>query len=396
MKKQALIITVVLVFALIVTGCAKKTEQTSGAAGTEKASVSSYKIGFIGPMTGDNANYGILISQAARLAVEEQNEKGGINGIPVELIIEDSEGSPEKGAASFDKLYSSDKIIALVGPVFTGVSFTVGDLCQENRIPMITPSATHKDITAAGDYVFRTVVSDGLQGEVAGAYFYNELGYRNIGCLYILNDYSQGLYEGMKASFESYGGKVSAIETAQLGDKDFRTQLTRLKAANVEAIYIPNYTVEMAQQLEQASQLGIDIPFLSCDGFSNPEIYELAGKYTDGVVYIGPAKVAESDNYKLFFDKYTAKYGVSPDSFSNNAYDGTNIIMNAIAKAGNDSTKIRDEIAVTKDYEGVTGVINFAENGDLIAYQGVYKVEGTTPVYLGAYTVVDGKLEKVD
>jgi ABC-type branched-chain amino acid transport systems, periplasmic component len=346
-------------------------------------------------MTGDYANYGILISQGVKLAVEEQNAKGGINGAPIELIVEDSEGSPEKGAASFDKLYSSDKVCALVGPVFTGVSFTVGDLCQENGLTMITPSATHKDITAAGEYVFRTVVSDGLQGEVAGAYFYEVLGYRNLGCLYIMNDYSQGLYEGMKASFESCGGKVSAVETAQLGDKDFRTQLTRLKASGVEAIYIPNYTAEMAQQLEQASQLGIDIPFLSCDGFSNPEIYDLAGDYTDGVLYIGPAQVEESDSYKNFVNNYSAKFGQAPDSFATNAYDASYVLFAALEKAGTDRKAIRDAVAATKDFQGVTGTVNFAENGDLVAYQGVYKVNGKTPEYLGAYTVVGGKLQEV-
>lgn len=401
--KKNILIALVLVFALVLTGCGKSSSaSTDSSASSSKASTSSsktpssYKIGFIGPMTGDNANYGILISQAAKLAVEQKNANGGINGVPVELVIEDSEGSAEKGAASFDKLYSSDKVLALVGPVFTGVTFTVSDLCQENGLVMITPSATHKDITSAGDYVFRTVVSDGLQGEVAGKYFYEVLGYRNIGCLYIMNDYSQGLYEGMKASFEACGGKVSAVETAQLGDKDFKTQLTKLKAAGVEAIYIPNYTVEMAQQLEQAAQLGLNIPFLSCDGFSNPEIYELAGAYTDGVVYIGPAQVAESDSYKVFKEQYTAKFGVAPDSFATNAYDATNIILAAIEKAGADRKAIRDAVAGTKDFDGVTGKVNFAENGDIIAYQGAYKVNGTTPEYLGAYTVIDGKLEKVN
>lgn len=401
--KKNILIALVLVFALVLTGCGKSSSaSTDSSASSSKASTSSsktpssYKIGFIGPMTGDNANYGILISQAAKLAVEQKNANGGINGVPVELVIEDSEGSAEKGAASFDKLYSSDKVLALVGPVFTGVTFTVSDLCQENGLVMITPSATHKDITSAGDYVFRTVVSDGLQGEVAGKYFYEVLGYRNIGCLYIMNDYSQGLYVGMKASFEACGGKVSAVETAQLGDKDFKTQLTKLKAAGVEAIYIPNYTVEMAQQLEQAAQLGLNIPFLSCDGFSNPEIYELAGAYTDGVVYIGPAQVAESDSYKVFKEQYTAKFGVAPDSFATNAYDATNIILAAIEKAGADRKAIRDAVAGTKDFDGVTGKVNFAENGDIIAYQGAYKVNGTTPEYLGAYTVIDGKLEIVN
>lgn len=367
--------------------------------GSETASKSGvYKIGFIGPMTGDYANYGVLISQSARLAIDEINAKGGVNGNKLELIIEDSEGSPEKGLAAIEKLSSSDKIVGLLGPVFTGVSFAVGERCQNEGLPMITPSGTHRDITAIGDYVFRTVVSDGLQGDVAGAYFYQELGYRNLGCLYVKNDYSQGLYEGMKASFEKNGGRVSAVETAQLGDKDFKTQLTKLKASGVEAIYIPNYTAEMAQILEQASQLGIKIPFLSCDGFSNPEIYDLAGDYTNGVIYIGPTQVKESDSYKKFVQKYKDTYqGQAPDSFATNCYDATYVMAEALAKSGNNRKALRDAIASTKDFQGVTGTVNFAPNGDLVAYQGIYKVEGKTPKYLGAYTVdASGKLVKIE
>ncbi len=379
---------VALVFALVVMGACLF-------AGGSSESSASYKIGFIGPMTGDNANYGILCSQAVKLAVDQANKAGGINGTQIELIIEDSEGSQEKGMAAIEKLSSTDKISCLVGPVFTGVSFAVGERCQAEGIPMMSPSATHKDITAIGDYVFRTVVSDGLQGEVAGHYFYEVLGYRNLGCLYIKNDYSQGLYEGMKATFESCGGKVSAVETAQIGDKDFKTQLTKLKAAGVEAIYIPNYTVEMAQQLEQAAQVGLNVPFLSCDGFSNPEIYDLAGDYTNGVIYIAPTQVEESNAYKTFVADYTAAFGVAPDSFATNAFDATNIYIKVMKEVGSDRTAIRNAVASIKDYQGVTGTVNFAANGDLIAYQGVYKVENQTPVYLGAYTVDGGKLVAV-
>lgn len=360
------------------------------------SNTSSYKIGFIGPMTGDNANYGIRISNAVKLAVSEINEKGGINGIPVDLIVEDSEGNTEKGLASIEKLSSQDKVVGLIGPVFTGVAFAVGERVQAEGIPMITPSATHKDITSIGDYVFRTIVSDGLQGEVAGNYFYEVLGYRNIGVLYVKNDYSQGLYEGMSKAFEDRGGKIGCVETAQIGDKDFKTQLTKLKASGVEAIYIPNYTVEMAQILEQASQLGVSAKFLSCDGFSDPEIYKLAPDYTDGVIYIGPVQVEESEKYRDFYSKYENLYGEGPDSFSCNGYDAAYVMFEALAQSGNDRTKLRDAIAAIKDFEGVNGTINFQSNGDLVAYQGVYEVHGTNPEYIGAYTVTDGKLIKVE
>lgn len=360
----------------------------------------SYNIGFIGPMTGDYANYGILCNNSAELAVNHFNEAGGIDGTPVTLITEDSEGLVEKASAAIEKLSSTDKILALVGPVFTGSTFAVADRCQNEGLALITPSATHADITAIGDYIFRTVVSDGLQGEVAGHYFYEVLGYRELAVLYAKNDYSQGLYESMSATFESLGGTIVSAETCMVGDKDFKTQLTKIKAAAPDAIYIPNYTAEMAQILEQASQLSVGAPFVSCDGFSNPEIYNLAGAYTDGVVYVGPAKVKESAAYTDFVKEYKATYGVEPDSFATNAYDGANIILNAIKKAAADGeatrAEVRDNIASTKDYPGVAGVINFAPNGDLVAYQGLYKVNGTTPEYLGAYAVVNGKLEKVE
>lgn len=228
----------------------------------------SPKIGFMGPMSGDYANYGVLSNNSAMLAVEQFNAKGGFGGkLPVVLVTEDSEGRVEKGLSSIEKLSSSDKIVGLIGPVLTGTSFAVGERVQNEGIVMISPSATHADITNIGDYVFRTVVSDGLQGEVAGHYFYDKLGYRTIGVLYAKNDYSQGLYEGMSAAFEAAGGKVTIAEAFNVGDKDFKTQLTRIRSANPQAIYIPNYTAEMAQILEQASQLGMKIPFLSCDGF---------------------------------------------------------------------------------------------------------------------------------
>jgi branched-chain amino acid transport system substrate-binding protein len=364
-------------------------------------SATNVKVGFIGPMTGDYGNYGDLISKGVLLAIEEKNATGGIAGkVAIELVVEDSEGDPQKGLAGIEKLSSSDKIVALTGPVFTGVSFAVGERVQVEGIMMVTPSGTHKDITEIGDYVFRTVASDGLQGEVSGHYFYDELGIRELGVLYVKNDYSQGLYEGTSASFEAKGGKVTIAETAQAGDKDFKTQLTKIKAANPDAIYIPNYTAEMAQILEQATQLGVNIPFLSSDGFSNPEIYDLAGNYTDGVIYVGPTQVNESPAYKNFVAAYTKKWGFAPDSFATNAYDAANILFEAMEKVYADTKKfdrkdVRDAFAATKDYSGVTGTINFAENGDLVAYQGVYKVDGTTPKYVGTYTVVDGKLVEV-
>ncbi|MBO8435624.1 MAG: ABC transporter substrate-binding protein [Spirochaetes bacterium] len=376
---------------------------TAGGAG--EGSGDTYKIGFIGPLTGDNANYGIRCSNAARLAIDEINANGGIDGKQLELIAEDSEGTVDKALASYEKLAYMDEVCAIIGPVFTSPALAVAQRCQEDGIVMISPSATHKDVTAQPatnpdglNYVFRTVPSDALQSEVAGHYFYEVLGYRQLASLYAMNDYSQGLALGMKETFESLGGKVVAEETCMVGDKDFRTQLTQIKAANPEAVYIPNYTVEDAQILEQAAQLGLNVRFLSSDGFSDPEIYNLAPDFTDGVIYVGPAQAEASSLLSDFQAAYAAAYnGDAPDSFATNSYDATYIIAGALDRADSaDRTAIRNEVAATKDYQGANGTMNFAANGDLVASQGVYEVDGITPVYVGAFQVVDGHIVQVD
>ncbi len=362
----------------------------------EESSSESIRIGFIGPLTGDYANYGTLCKQAVQMAIEEINANGGINGVEIKLYAEDSEGDSQKALAAMEKLSSSDKVCAIVGPVLTGEAFSVAERAEAEGIVIITPSASHKDITNIGDYIFRTTPSDGLQGEVAGKYWYEVLGYRKLAVLYAKNDYSQGLYESMSETFTAEGGQIVATATFMVGDKDFKTQLTNLKNTDAEAIYIPDYTAEMAQILEQASQLGIDKPFLSSDGFLSEEIYTLAGQYTDGVIYTASAKLVESDKNKVFKENYTAKWGVGPDSFASNAYDATYILASVIEKVGTNREAIKKGMQQVKDFEGVNGIINFAENGDLVASQGIYKVEGTTPVYIGAFKVENGKLVQVE
>ena len=366
--------------------------------GESAASGDTYVIGFMGPLTGDNANYGIRCNNATQLAVSEINAAGGINGKQLVVIAENTLGTTEGAIAAYEKLVYSDGVCAIVGPVFTGPALAVAQRCYEDGIVMISPSATHKDVTSLGDFVYRTVPSDALQSEVAAHYMYEVLGYRNIACLYAMNDYSQGLALGVQETFTELGGTVSAMETCMVGDKDFRTQLGAIRNSGAEAIYIPNYTVEDALILEQAAQLGMDLPFFSSDGFSDPEIYNLAGDYTDGVMYVGPAQAEASSILADFTAAYSAAYdGDQPDSFATNAYDATYILAEAIGRAGStDWSAINDQVKATSDFQGANGTINFAANGDMIASQGVYYVEGTTPVYQGSFQIVDDAIVQVD
>ena len=402
MKKIArMFVLVVAIACVFAVSCSKKGGSQSGNE-TAKAGERSVKFCFIGPLTGDYANYGTYCRDAVEQAVEEFNKNESSNArFTVQLEVLDSAGDQNRALAQAEKAVADKSIVGILGPVLTGETFAVAEMCQNVGITVMSPSATHKDITNTGNYIFRTVISDGLQGEVAGAYFAQELKYKKLAVLYTMNDYSKGLYEGMKKSFEANNGcEVVMVETCNIGDRDFRTQLTRLRGSSAEAIYIPNYTEEMAQILEQANQLGINKPFLSGDGFSNPIIYTNAGAYTNGVIYIAPPQVKASTLYSTFMNSYNARTGHAPDSFACNAYDGANIYIkaaeNMLNRGENSREAFRKQVEATKDFAGVSGTINFAANGDLVANQGVYKVNGTTPVFLGEYRVVNGKLQKVN
>jgi len=362
------------------------------------------KIGFLGPMTGDAGNYGKLMSQSVKIAIEEFNAAGGAEGYNAELIVEDTEGKVEKGNPAIEKLAGVDKVLGIVGAVFSSVSLAVAPKAEASKIIMISPSSTHKDLPDKGKFIFRNVMSDALQAVVFGKYLAKFDNVKTVAILYVKNDYSQGLAMDFKAQYEKEGGKVIAVETALQGDKDFKTQLTKIKGTNPEALYIPNYVAEIAQILEQAKQLGLKTKIYSADGYSNPQIFELAGDLSNGVIYTQAAEQPASQTKKDFEAKYQAKWGEKPDAFSLNAYDGAKIILNAIkatsskALGGNlkvDRDKVRDFVAKTKDYDGAAGKTTFTENGDLVVNIGIYTVENKKFKQLKMFKLDGEKLTEI-
>ncbi|WP_455381127.1 ABC transporter substrate-binding protein [Salinispira pacifica] len=395
------VLAILMLLALVATGV------WAGGSKEGAAAAKPVKIGFIGPLTGDYANYGKLMTQAIKIAVEERNAKGGISGHNVELVAEDSEGKQEKAVAAMEKLASVDQILGLVGAVFSSSSLAIAPRAQQEKIVMISPSSTHPDLTNKGSFIFRDVVSDAVQAQVFAKYVYQVMGIKKVAVLFTKNDYSQGLADGFKAQFQSEGGQIVAEQSGMQGDKDFKTQLTTIKAANPEAIYMPDYVAEINQILQQAQQLGMtNVKMLASDGFSNPEILQLAGKLANGVVYSGPE--LEKNPLQVDFEKkYQDKWGDKPDSFSLNSYDAANILFDAIQSVYDKATPeqqkdlkldrdaIRSYVAGVKGYKGVSGEISFAPNGDAIKNQGILTVENQQYKQLGVYKIVDNKLVQV-
>ncbi len=361
------------------------------------------RIGFIGPMTGDYANYGLLQSQAVAMAIDERNAQNPIEGVSFRLIIEDSEGDVARGQAAIEKLASVDKITGLIGGVFSGVTLAITPRTQAEKILTISGSATAPGVTDIGDYIFRTVATDSLQGIVSAQYAYKEMGVRKVAVLFTRNDYSQGLAEIFQEEFTKLGGEIVALESGMQGDKDFRTQLTTIRAAQPDVLFLPNYVAEIAQILKQADELGIDAQILASDGFNNPQIFDLAGELSNGVIF-SDSEMQTSDDFRK---AYNSRFGDDPDGFSFNAYDGANIMMDAIVNAweqASDADKaalkldrkmIREYVANVKDYPGVSGAISFFPNGDVIRNIGINTVENLEYKEVGVYSIKGSELVQI-
>ena len=241
-----------------------------------------------------------------------------------------------------------------------------------------------------------------MQAIVFAKYLYQIEKTDSVAILYVKNDYSQGLAMDFKAQFEKEGGKVVAVETGLKGDKDFKTQLTKIKGLKPKALYIPNYVEEIAQIIEQAKQLGITAKIYSADGFSNPKIFELAPKSANGIIF---TQIAENRSQvkKEFIAKYKSKYGEEPDIFALNSYDGAKILMDAIKQSAEikdkklviDRDKVRSIVASTKDFDGASGKITFTPNGDLVANIGIWTSENNEYKQIKAYKLENDKIIEI-
>jgi branched-chain amino acid transport system substrate-binding protein len=205
------------------------------------------KIGFIGPLTGEAGNYGKLMTQAIKIAVDDVNKEGGIAGMKVTLVAEDSEGKPDKATAAAEKLIGIEKVHGIVGAVFSSSSLAIAPRCEAAKTVLISPSSTHADLTGKGDYIFRTIFSDSLQASVFAKYVKNRMNIDRVAILHLKNDYSQGIAEEFQAQYTADGGIITSVQSALQDDKDFKTQLTTIKDTNPQALFMPNYVAECAR-----------------------------------------------------------------------------------------------------------------------------------------------------
>ncbi|MSU28526.1 MAG: ABC transporter substrate-binding protein, partial [Pedosphaera sp.] len=337
----------------------KPDEASKGSDGGKSSASEVIKVGEFASLTGKEATFGQSSHKGTLLAIEELNAAGGVLGRKFELITEDTQSKQGESAVVVRKLVSRDKVIAVLGEVASGRSLEAAPICQNAKVPMISPSSTNPKVTEVGDFVFRVCFIDPFQGTVMALFAKNTLKAKNVA---VLTDaaapYSVGLATFFKEKFVADGGKVSVEQKFSSGDKDFKAQLTAIKAANPDAIFAPCYYTEAGLITQQARQLGINLPIFGGDGWEAPELLQIGGKAMDGTFYsthYSPEDKAEM--VQAFVKKFKARWnGEVPDAMAALGYDSALVLADAIKRAGGtDGPKLRDAIAATKDFVGITG-----------------------------------------
>ena len=318
------------------------------------------KVGEFACLTGKDATFGQSQHKGIQLALEELNAAGGVLGRKLELITEDNQSKPGESATVAKKLLSRDKVIAILGEVTSSRSLEVAPLAQAARIPMIASGATNAAVTQKGNFIFRVCFIDDFQGQVMAKFAKEDLKAKKVATLTSVSSaYSVGLAKVFKETFVKGGGSVVAEQKFNEGDKDFRAQLTAIKAANVDAIFVPGYYTEAALVARQARALGINQPLFGGDGWESEKLLEIGGEALNGSYYSTHFTPENKDPaVAKFVQKFRGRWNnETPDAYAALGYDALYVLVDSIKRAGTtEGTKLRDAIAATKDFSGASGV----------------------------------------
>ncbi len=336
-----------LALAILLTGCAKK------------ANENEILIGAYLSLTGTTATFGTSSLKGIEMAVDKVNASGGVLGKQIKLLTEDTQSKPEEAALAVTKLITRDKVRAILGEIASSRSLAAAPICQENKIPMVTPGSTNPEVTKKGDYIFRVCYIDPFQGEVIAKFAYESMGLRKVAVITdVKNDYSIGLAQFFTETFTKLGGTVVGEQAYSEGDTDFRAQLTAIKGLNPEAVVVPGYYQESALLIKQARELNMNIPFLGGDGWDSNKLLEVGGAAMEGTYFTN--HYAADDTSAIvqdFVTTYKARFNNEiPDAMAVLGYDAALILFDAMTRAGTDDpTKVRDALAATKNFPGVSG-----------------------------------------
>ncbi|MBO6039259.1 MAG: ABC transporter substrate-binding protein [Acidaminococcaceae bacterium] len=378
----------------LVAGCGggdkKKAEEKKPAA------AATVKVGVFLPLTGDNAGGGELEIRGIKLANKLHPE---VKGKKIELIIADNKSDKAESANVAARLIEKDKVKVILGTYGSSLAMAAGNIVKEAKVPAIGTSCTNPQVTKGNDYYFRACFIDPFQGTVMANYAFSK-GAKKVAIVQeVSNDYSVGLAKFFIDAFKKLAGPDSIVEIAnyQTGDKDFSAQLTNLKAKNPDLVFAPGNFTESALLVKQARQLGMTIPFMGGDSWETQDFLNVGGKDVEGVEFSSffDSTNAATPEAKKFLEAYAKEYkGEQPGGLTAMAYDCYLIALAAMEKAGtDDSQKIRDAIAATKDLETATGKTTLNADGDPIKSAVVKTIKNGKFTYLKTVNPEDLKAQ---
>ncbi|EIW20511.1 MULTISPECIES: ABC transporter substrate-binding protein [Pelosinus] len=349
------------------------------------------KIGVVYELTGNTASFGTAAANGAKLAFKEINANGGVLGKQIQIAVADNKGEPSESSNAMTKVISQDKVIAVTGFTTSSNGIAGSTVAEANKIPFVAAATTNPKVTLdentgkVKNYTFRVCFIDPFQGTVGANFVLNSLKAKNAAVMIDnSSDYSKGLSKFFKDAFTKGGGSIAIEEAYLQNDQDFKTLLTKIKASNPDVIYVPGYYGEVGKIIKQAREIGITVPFVGGDGWDSPKLAEIGGPDALNNTYFTNHYSVEdnSPKSKAFLDAFQKEYGQVPDAMAVLGYDAAYALVDAIKRANStDSEKIREALANTKDFQGVTGSLTLNDTHDAIKSAVIIEMKNGKQVY---------------
>jgi len=372
-------------FALsLVFACKKSGGDAPGGASSAAAAKTEIVVGHFASMSGNTAHFGQDTDKAVRLAVDEANSAGGVLKLPLRVVTLDDRGDSAEAANAVSRLIDVDHASALLGEVASSLSLAGGRVAQRRQIPMISPSSTNPKVTEVGPYIFRVCFLDPFQGRVMATFARQNLKLDRVAILKdVKNDYSIGLAEAFKVAYSKLGGIIAAEQSYSAGDTDFSAQVTAIKSTNAQALYVPGYYAEVGAIARTAARLDLKVPLLGGDGWDAPDLFKIGGDALEGSYFSNHfALDVATPKAQKFVADFTKKYGQAPTGLGALGYDAAAVLIDALRRAGTtEPSKLRDAIAATKGFEGVSGTITIDAGRNAEKSAVVIKIAGGTGKY---------------
>jgi branched-chain amino acid transport system substrate-binding protein len=371
--RKTLVLSLLALTALTAASCGKKRDD------------SVIRFGEFGSLSGAEATFGLSTHEGILLAVEEANAAGGIGGKQVQVVTADDQGKTGEAEVAVTKLVTQDRVHLVLGEVASSRSLAGAPICQKHKVPMVSPSSTNPKVTQVGDYIFRVCFIDPFQGRVMADFSLGTLKAKTAAVIRDQkSDYSMGLADFFVKRFAERGGKIVAEQSYVGGDIDFKSQLTALRATKPDVVFVPGYYTEVALLVKQARDLGLVVPFLGGDGWESTKLFEIGGKALDGCYFSTHFATDSGDpKGKAFLEKYRSKWGHAPDALAVLGYDAALVALDAVKRSKSlDGPDLRDAIAATKDFPGVSGRISLDAERNAVKSAVVLKIAGGEASYL--------------